>query len=86
MARGRLQLVKNVDARYRVLAEADFPWTCGEAYTLTLRCAGNRLTVLDAAGKTLIDYRDEDAPYLSGAVGVGLEQGRCAFERLEVRA
>ena len=82
---GRLQLVKNVDTHYHVLAETGFPWAPGQRCTLTLRCRGERLTALDADGRTLIDFVDRDHPYLSGAVGVGVDKGHCAFHRLEVR-
>ena len=79
-----LQLIKREDARWRVLAERPFPWTPGERYTLTLRCRGNRLTVMDGSG-ALLDFIDEDSPYLSGAIGAGVERGHCAFERFVVR-
>ena len=82
---GRLQLVKNVDTRDRVLAECAFPWTQGGRYRLTLLCEGNRLSALDDGGTVLAACTDEDRPYLNGAIGVGVQRGHCAFAGLEVR-
>ena len=85
LAEGKLQLVKNVDGRYRVLTERPFSWAPGERLALTLKCAGNRLTMLSADGTPLIDFTDMDSPYLNGAVGAGVERGHCAFDSFEVR-
>ena len=81
----RLQLVKNVDTHYQVLDETEYAWSCGKAVTLSLRCEGNCLTVLNENGVALIQTKDEDHPYLNGAIGLGLEKGHCAFHSLEVR-
>lgn len=82
---GKVRLMKNEDTVYRTLAEADFPWTPGEDVTLTLRAVGATLAVLDAEGRELLSFTDSQAPYLKGAVGVGLEKGHCAYKSLRVR-
>lgn len=80
----RLCLLKNEDGAYRCLAETAYPWRAGETHTLTLRAEGTRLTAL-SGGRELFSFADEDAPYLTGAVGVGVLQGHCAFHSLRVR-
>lgn len=80
----RLCLLKNEDGAYRCLAETAYPWRAGETHTLTLRAKGNRLTAL-SGGRELFSFADEDAPYLTGAVGVGVLKGHCAFHSLRVR-
>ncbi len=82
---GRLQLVKNVETKYRVLAERAFPWEYGQRYAFTLECVGARLRVLSEAGEELLSFEDGENPYLRGAVGVGVEKGHCAFGDLTVR-
>ena len=84
-AGGKVCLMKNEDAVYRTLAEADFPWKAGEECVLTLRAVGAELTVLDAEGRTLLSCTDEVNPYLKGAVGVGLEKSHCAYRSLRVK-
>lgn len=81
---GRLQLMKNEDGTYRTCAEIAYPWQLGGTYRLTLRAQGCRLTVLDGE-KCLMEYEDKEHPYLTGAVGVGIESGHCAWKSLRVR-
>lgn len=82
---GRVALMKHDEGIYRELASAAYAWRAGETHELTLRARGANLTVLDGAGRELLACTDS-APYRTGAVGVGVEQGRCVFERLRVRA
>ena len=35
-------------------------------------------------GEMLLSYTDEDHPYLTGSVGFGVAQGRCAFDGVRV--
>ena len=82
-AGGRLKLMKNEDTQYRCLCECGFEWRPGEEYRLTLRAEGNVLTVL-RDGKALLSYADGDHPYLTGSVGFGVSQGRCAFDGIRI--
>ena len=80
---GKLKLMKNEETRYRCLSECALEWHTGEECRLTLRAEGNVLTVL-RDGEMLLSYTDEDHPYLTGSVGFGVAQGRCAFDGVRV--
>lgn len=65
------------------LAEADFDWKHGEAYTLAVRAEGKRLS-LSVDGKELLSCEDEQFAY--GMVGyVRLGSGRTRYGDLHVR-
>lgn len=70
----RLVLYKN-DRGYRELASVPFAWTIGERYTLTCKVAGASLAVFTSSDAALLQYVDQDAPYLSGQVGLSCGTG-----------
>ena len=35
-------------------------------------------------GEMLLSYADGDHPYLTGSVGFGVSQGRCAFDGIRI--
>ena len=80
---GVLVLEKNENG-YRELCSAPFSWRCGEPVTLYATARGNSLHI--AAGETSLDYTDEQAPYLYGQAGWGLENGRMLIEGAAIRA
>lgn len=82
----RLCLMKNEDTVYRPLAWAEYPWADGGRCRLTLRVDGMRLTVLDEGGREILSFEDKERPYLRGCVGVGVDQGHCAFESLSIHS
>ena len=79
----KLGLFKN-DNGYHMLEQADFAWEAGREYTLSIAVKENTITV-SADGKALIAYTDSDAPYLTGSVGVSVQNGsHCAYSGLAV--
>jgi hypothetical protein len=65
---GKLTLYKNSHG-YRPVASVDFDWQHHHTYSLSLSAQGNRLQA-QANGKALMDWVDEDAPYLHGQIGL----------------
>ncbi|CAG7615616.1 ADP-ribosylglycohydrolase family protein [Paenibacillus allorhizosphaerae] len=64
---GKLALYKNENG-YRTLREADLDWQNEKAVTIVVKAQGNRFEV-SADGVPLMDYADEDRPYLTGMIG-----------------
>jgi ADP-ribosylglycohydrolase len=82
---GRLALYKNAGG-YREVAAAPFYWEHGRRVRLAVTATGNELTVA-ADGQPLLRWRDHDAPYLHGQIGVGNGPGcHTRFERVAVRS
>lgn len=79
---GRLSLMRK-DIEYRALAETRLEWEAGRDYRISCEARGNYLRV--SCGSASIEYTDNEAPYLYGAVGcaVGLAS-HCHFRALEV--
>ena len=67
-----------------VLAEADFPWSLDERYTLALETAGSRL-VGRINGKTILEATDAGSPLQSGAVALVCHEGRLDAHEVRVR-
>ena len=79
-----MKKMKNVD-NYIVLAEADFPWKIGQSYTVEVRAQDNRLTV-HVDGAELLDYTDNDRPYLYGGIGLTVQNGsHCGYRSIKVK-
>ncbi|MBP3967270.1 ADP-ribosylglycohydrolase family protein [Paenibacillus lignilyticus] len=64
---GKFKLYKNTNG-YRELAEAKFDWETNNEYRIKVEAIGNRFRIF-AAGALLIDYIDNDEPYLTGMIG-----------------
>jgi hypothetical protein len=64
---GKLVLYKNENG-YRTLEVVDMPWQAERKYTLQVKAQGNRFAV-SVDGVALLDYTDEDSPYLQGMIG-----------------
>lgn len=79
----RLVLYKNA-GEYRPVAEADCPWEHGRRYRLEVEAVGPEI-VAAVDGRTLLRWRDLEAPYLHGQVGLGVFGGcHAAYERVTV--
>ncbi len=63
----KIALYKNENG-YRQLASADFAWSAEREYTIAVRAVGNRFDV-SVNGQEVLQYVDEDRPYLSGQIG-----------------
>jgi len=59
---------------YRKLIEADFPWESGTEYLIAVAVKGPELTV-SVDGSELIRFTDTHAPYLTGAIGITVQDG-----------
>jgi len=64
----KLTLYKN-NRGYQPVASVDFDWQHHQTYKLTLRAQGSRLQA-QVDDKTLIDWVDDDGPYLHGQIGL----------------
>ena len=64
----RLILYKN-ERGYQPLTGIDFAWQHHRSYTLSLTVEDNRL-VAQVDGETMLEWRDDDAPYLNGQIGL----------------
>jgi ADP-ribosylglycohydrolase len=80
---GKVRLVKALDGDH-VLAEADFAWAMGTAYTFTLRVEGRRLTAA-IDGNILYTGEDEERPLTGGGVAFICEVGRIMSEAMRVQ-
>lgn len=81
---GTLSLRKNENG-WRELVSVPYTFVDGDPLTLTVRCQGSHMTLLDEAGKTLIDFEDSNAPYLHGMLGAAAGQAESVFYFFDVR-
>jgi ADP-ribosylglycohydrolase len=80
---GRLALYKNCNG-YRTLSEIPYGWEFDKEYTFHIAVKGNGITI-SADGSVLIEYVDEDAPYLTGQVGFSVLSGsHCHFKGMKI--
>jgi hypothetical protein len=82
---GKVRLVKVFYDKTQTLAEAEFPWEFGRAYTLRLEVKGDRLAAA-IDGQALLTAVDRDNPLLNGAIALVCEEGRTATQVVTVRA
>ncbi|MFW6381610.1 MAG: ADP-ribosylglycohydrolase family protein, partial [Bacillota bacterium] len=69
----KLKLYKNNNG-YKELSSTDFPWEQGETYQIEVKAEGNRYRIA-VDGKLMIDYIDDDSPYLKGQIGFSSFKG-----------
>jgi hypothetical protein len=80
----RLVLYKNAGG-YQEVASAELAWTHGTCVRLEVTAKAAELIVA-VDGQPLLQWHDEDAPYLSGQIGLGNGAGcHTRFERVAVR-
>ena len=83
-ANGRLSLMKNNNG-YDQLASCGFAWKHGTDNKLTVRVQNNKIEII-CNGETMIEYEDNENPYLRGAVGAAVFSGsRCDYRKLRVK-
>jgi len=70
---GTFALLKNANG-YRVLQETAYDWDSGKEYIITVKATGNKLEA-SVNGKPLLEYIDQDTPYLHGAIGLSVHEG-----------
>ena len=81
--KGRVGLLKN-DNGYRLLCEACFPWEKEKEYRLAVRVKGNHMAAA-IDGKVLLEYEDNDNPYLYGCIGTVVREGsHCSLRKIWV--
>jgi ADP-ribosylglycohydrolase len=80
---GKARLVRALDGE-TVLAEADFPWSLDERYTLALETRGPRL-VGRIDGKTILEAADTGSPLQSGAIALVCREGRLDAHEVRIR-
>lgn len=62
----------------------DFAWEVGKQYTLAVTAYGADISV-SAEGKELLRFNDEKEPYLTGAVGVSVQNGsHCSYSGIAI--
>lgn len=81
--RNRLAIYKNAGA-YQVMAEAPCAWEIGTRRRLRVDVVGATL-IAAVDGQCLLEWTDNDHPYLSGQIGLSNYAGHTCYERLEVR-
>ncbi len=70
---GKLVLYKNENG-YRILRVADLAWQPEQPVGIAVRAVGNRFQV-SVDGVPLLDYTDEESPYLTGMIGFSNAEG-----------
>jgi hypothetical protein len=80
---GYARLVRRHEGEH-VLASAPIDWVLGRDYRLTLAVAGNRLRA-SVDDETLFDLEDLERPLLEGGVALVCDEGRVAFDAVQVR-
>lgn len=82
-ADGKARLIKALDGDH-VLAETDFAWALGVAYTFTLRVQGQRIAAA-IDGTVLFVVEDQDRSLAGGGVAFVCETGRLMSEAMAVQ-
>jgi ADP-ribosylglycohydrolase len=80
---GRVALEKNWMG-YQEVASAPFEWQLQREYALTAQVMGNHI-VASVDGRRLLEWEDTKAPWESGCVGLGLQNGRTLFVEASLR-
>lgn len=76
---GKLAFFKNENG-YRQLAETDFQWETGKTYTIAISAQSATFRIC-VDGKELLQVTDENSPYLSGSIGLSVQNGsHCAYK------
>src|SRR5262249_9842055 len=81
---GKARLVRVLDGE-TVLAEADFPWSLDERYTLSLETQGPRLAGW-INGQTILQATDTGSPLQSGAIALVCREGRLDAHEVRIKA
>jgi hypothetical protein len=79
----KARLIRVLDGE-TVLAEADFPWSLDERYTLSLETRGPRLAGR-INGKAVLEATDASSPLQSGAIALVCREGRLDAHEVRVK-
>lgn len=80
-----VRLVRQRDAECRVLAEVKISYSQDTPHACQLQCAGSTLS-LSINGRPVLQARDDDQPYQSGAAGFLVDTGTVLADGFLVRA
>lgn len=70
---GKVGILKNENG-YRILTETEFPWEHGKEYRIRVNVEKNRIR-MSVDGQSVLEYEDLNNPYLTGAVGISVQNG-----------
>jgi len=85
LAEGDLLVLYKNENGYKRLAEVSFPWKAGNEYRLEIKAFGQHITV-SGLGRVLIEYSDNDRPYLTGQIGASVSNGsHCHYKFFKVK-
>lgn len=70
----KLVLEKNANG-LTTLDSMDYEWEYDKAYTFSIMCDKDMITVCDAEGNKLLECKDENKPHLYGCIGAGVLEG-----------
>ena len=65
---GKICLLKKKDGVFEELASKAFNWKMGQSYQMEVQTRGNEFNL--KIGETLLNYVDEEIPYLKGQIGL----------------
>lgn len=79
----KIVLSKNNNG-YKALVEIEFSWELEKEYKLKVELKGNKIMVFHE-NKKIIDYTDNDNPYLSGQIGASVQRGsHCHYKNFKI--
>ena len=85
VAGDKIVLQKN-DNGYTTLAQNDFAWSHHKACKISVTVKKNKIFVY-ADGHAVMEYMDDDYPYLMGSVGVSVKNGsHCKYRYITVKS
>ena len=74
---GRVALEKNWMG-YQEVASAPFNWRLQQEYRLAVQASGDRIEGF-VDGQRVLEWHDQEMPWESGCVGLGVKNGRTMF-------
>lgn len=73
MPESKVALLKN-DNGYKVLKEENFSWELGKEYEIVVTVKENTICAV-VNNMVIMEYIDQERPYLTGSIGVSLQEG-----------
>ncbi|MFC3746932.1 ADP-ribosylglycohydrolase family protein [Paenibacillus sp. GCM10012306] len=81
---GKIKLYKNNNG-YTELAAVDFPWVIDQSYQIGVEAIGNRFSIF-ANGDKILEFEDEESPYLTGQIGfANFQASRTEYESFHIK-
>ena len=79
-----IAIQKNING-YSCLVKTNFHWQYDKEYEIEVKVCENRITVIYEK-KIIMQFLDDDHPYLYGAIGVAVSKGsHCKFREIKIR-